>query len=154
MTGTTFYVTKNKATSVNLFTDWEDHGSRPGTFNTSKTPGQAFTDEWGIGQVLPLKKNLSQLLQIGVVGYDQWQITANGGMVPIGSTGLTAPASLLPYYTVHAIGGQLNYIAPAKSLTLYFKGYDEYEAFNHFQGNTYVFGGAWTFGPRKSPPKS
>jgi hypothetical protein len=154
-TGTTLYVTKNKATSANFFTDWEDHGSRPGTFNTSKTPGQAFTDEWGVGQVLPLKKNFSKLMQIGVVGYDQWQITANGGTIPIGSTGLTAPASLLPYYSVHAVGGQVNYIMPAKSLSLNFKFYNEYKADSHFLGDTFVFGGAWTFGkPKPATPKS
>ena len=68
MAGTTFYITKNKGTSANLFTDWEVHGPRQGTNNTSKTPGQAFTDEWGLGQILPLKKNLSQLLQVGVIG--------------------------------------------------------------------------------------
>lgn len=77
-TGTTFYVTKNKGTSVNLFTDWEVHGQRQGTNNTYKTPGQAFTDEWGIGQILPLKKDFSRLLQLGVIGYDQWQVTADG----------------------------------------------------------------------------
>src|SRR5580704_3678926 len=51
--GTTFYITKNKGTSANLFTDWEIHGQKAGT---DVTPGQAFTDEWGLGQVLPLKK--------------------------------------------------------------------------------------------------
>jgi hypothetical protein len=154
-TGTTLYVTKNKATSANLFTDWEVHGSREGTNNTSKTPGQAFTMEWGFGQILPLKKNFSQLMQFGVVGYDQWQVTANGGVVPIGSTGLTAPASLLPYYSVQAIGGQITYIAPPKNLTLNFKFYNEYSASSHFLGNTFVFGGTWTLrNPKPAPPKS
>ncbi|HEY6290187.1 MAG TPA: transporter [Terriglobia bacterium] len=82
-TGTTFYITKNKGTSANLFTDWEVHGSRQGTNGTSKTPGQAFTDEWGIGQILPLRKDFSKLLQLGMIGYDQWQVTANGGTIPV-----------------------------------------------------------------------
>ena len=38
----------------------------------------------------------------------------NGGTVPIGSTNLTIPASTLPYYSVHAIGGQGTYILPMK----------------------------------------
>ena len=43
-----------------------NHGSknrrrRPGGRSSKVTPGQAFTTEWGIGQVLPLKKNLSTL---------------------------------------------------------------------------------------------
>jgi hypothetical protein len=154
MTGSTVYITKNKGTSANLFTDWEVHGGRPGTNNTNKTPGQAFTMEWGLGQVLPIKKNFSQLLQLGLVGYDQWQVTANGGTVPIGNTGITIPASTLPYYSVHAIGGQANYILPMKNLNFYVKGYHEYTAYSHFVGTTIVFGGVWTLRiPKPAPPK-
>lgn len=142
MTGTTFYITKNKGTSANLFTDWEVHGSRAGTNNTSKTPGQAFTMEWGVGQVLPLKKNLSQLLQLGVVGYDQWQVTANGGSVSLGN--FVVPASTIPSYSVHAVGGQINYLLMPKNLSLYFKYYGEYKAYSHTLGDTIAFGVAWT----------
>lgn len=150
MTGTTFYITKNKGTSANLFTDWEVHGSKAGTSGTSKTPGQAFSDEWGVGQILPLKKDLSQLLQIGVIGYDQWQITDNGGTFAVGSTVL--PASILPHYSVHAVGGQLTYILPSKNLSPFFKYEHEYEANSHTLGNTIVFGIAWTL-PIPKPPK-
>jgi hypothetical protein len=143
-TGTTLYVTKNKGTSANLFTDWEVHSQRPGTNGTEKTPGQAFTMEWGLGQVLPLKKNMTQLLQLGVVGYDQWQVTNNSGTVPIGGTGLTADASLIPFYSVHAVGGQASYILPTKNLVGFFKYYDEYLAYSHFQGTTIVFGLTWS----------
>jgi hypothetical protein len=153
LSGETVYITKNKATSANLFTDWEVHGARAGTGSTNKTPGQAFTMEWGLGQILPLKKNFSQLLQVGLVGYDQWQVTANGGTVPIGSTNLTIPASTLPYYSVHAIGGQGTYILPMKNLSFYVKGYHEYTAYSHFVGTTIVFGGAWTLRiPKPAPP--
>src|SRR5271165_1877887 len=151
-TGTTYYITKNKGTSANLFTDWEVHGQRQGTNNTYKTPGQAVTDEWGVGQVLPLKKDFSKLLQLGVIGYDQWQVTSNGGTIPIGSTGLTLPASLLPYYSVHAVGGQINYVLPAKNFSLFFKGYHEYSASSHTLGNTIVFGGTWTLVMPKPKP--
>lgn len=154
LTGTTVYITKNKGTSANLFTDWEVHGARAGTNGTNKTPGQAFTMEWGLGQVLPLKKNFSQLLQLGLIGYDQWQVTANGGTVPIGSTNLTIPASQLPYYSVHAIGGQATYILPEKNLSFYVKGEHEYTAYSHFVGTTIVFGGVWTLRiPKPTPPK-
>ncbi len=143
-TGTSYYVTKNKGTSANLFTDWEIHGQRPGTNGTEKTPGQAFSMEWGLGQVLPLKKNMTQLLQLGVVGYDQWQVTADSGTVPIPGTALTTDASLIPFYSVHAVGGAANYILPTKNLVGFFKYYDEYLAYSHFQGTTIVFGLSWT----------
>ena len=152
-TGTTYYITKNRATSANLFTDWEVHQTMHGT---DKTPGQAFTDEWGIGQILPIKKNFSQLLQVGVIGYDQWQLTPNSGEIlnplPIGPPVL--PASSVPSYSVHAVGFQTNYILPAKNFSLFFKFEHEYRSITHTQGNTTVFGGAWTFKiPRPEPPK-
>ena len=138
VTGTTVYITKNKATSANLFTDWEVHSNKNGT---NDTPGQAFSDEWGVGQILPLKKNFSQLLQLGGVGYDQWQITANSG-----------PLKNAPFYSVHAAGIQTNYILPAKSFSLFFKFYWEYKSYSTSLGRTLVFGGAWTL--RDPKPKA
>jgi hypothetical protein len=146
-TGTTYYITKNKGTSANLFTDWETHGQKTGT---NLTPGKAFTDEWGIGQVLPLKKDFSRLLQLGLIGYDQWQVSSNGGTIGSGR-----PASAVPFYSVHAIGFQSNFILPAKNLNLFFKYEGEYRALARPQGRTFVFGILWTFRiPKPVPPKS
>ena len=137
--GATVYLTKNKGTSANLFTVWEAHGKKSGS---DLTPGQAFTTEWGLGQVLPLKKDFSRLLQLGVVGYDQWQISDNGGTTTVG--GATVPASTLPYYSVHSIGVQSNFILPKKSLSFFFKYYNEFSAKARSEGRTFVFGGVWT----------
>ena len=134
-TGTTFYITKNKGTSANLFTDWEVHGQKQGT---NVTPGQAFSMEWGLGQVLPLKKDMSRLLQLGLIGYDQWQISDNSGTIK------GVPASLLPYYSAHAIGFQTTFIVPAKELNFFFKYEPEFSAKARPQGRTIVLGGAWT----------
>ncbi len=118
--GTTFYITKDKGTSANLSTAWEIHWQKSGT---NLTPGQAFTMEWGLGQVLPLKKDMSRLLQLGFVGYDQWQVSSNGGTVTV--AGIPVPASRIPFYSVHALGVQANFILPAKDLSAFFKYYDE-----------------------------
>jgi hypothetical protein len=146
--GTTYYITKNKATTANLATDWEVHGQRqtastPSGQFSEKTPGQAFTDEWGIGQVLPLKKDFSRLLQLGLVGYDQWQVSSNGGTVIV--AGIPLNASAIPYYSVHGIGFQSDFVMPAKDLAAFFKYYDEYSAKARPQGRTIVFGFSWTF---------
>jgi hypothetical protein len=139
ITGTTVYLTKNKGTSANLFTDWEVHSNKNGT---DVTPGQAFTDEWGIGQVLPLKKNFSRLLQLGGVGYDQWQVTANTGAL-----------KKAPFYSVHAAGLQANYIVPEKSLSIGFKYYWQYKAIATSIGNTLALEFAWTLhDPKPKPP--
>ena len=152
-TGTTYYITKNRGTSASLFTDWEVHQTMHGT---DKTPGQAFTDEWGIGQIIPIKKNFTQLFQFGLIGYDQWQVTPNSGAIlnplPIGQPVL--PASSVPSYSNHAIGFQMNYILPPKNFSLFFKFEHEYRTTTATQGNTTVFGAAWTFKiPRPEPPK-
>jgi hypothetical protein len=137
MTGNTVYLPKNKGTTANLFTDWEVHQQKAGTADFR--PGQAFTDEWGVGQIIPLDKQQKKLAQFGVIGYDQWQVTANGGA----GGGVLG---LLPYYSVHAAGVQGNFIVPARALTFFFKYEPEYRALAHSSGRTIVFGGAWTLG--------
>ena len=140
VTGSTLYLTKNKATTLNLTTAWEIHGKKR---DTNIVPGQAFTDEWGLGQVLPLKKDFSRLLQLGVIGYDQWQVTANQGLT-----------AAVPYYSVHAIGLQSNLILPTKGLNLFFKYEPEYMAKARPQGRTIAFGFTWTVrDPKPQPAK-
>jgi hypothetical protein len=107
---------------------------------TNITPGQAFTTEWGIGQVLPLKKDFSRLLQLGVIGYDQWQVSNNQGLAAP-----NVPANVLPYYSVHAIGFQTNFILPVNALNFFFKFEDEYRAVARPEGRPIAFGGSYTF---------
>ncbi len=152
--GTTLYITKNRGTSANLATDWEIHGQKtvasiPSGQTSKITPGQAFTMEWGLGQALPLKKDMSQLAQLGLVGYDQWQVSSNGGAYLV--AGIPVGASRVPYYSVHAIGVQANYILPPKNLLAFFKYYDEYSAKARPEGRTIVFGFSWTLRIPKPP---
>jgi len=64
------------------------------------------------------------------------------------------PARLIPFYSVHAVGGQINYILPAKNLVFFFKGYDEYRALARVEGRTIVFGFSWTWAfPKAKTPK-
>jgi hypothetical protein len=146
--GTTFYVTKNKGTSLNLATAWEIHGQKSGT---NITPGQAFTMEWGLGQVLPLKKDMSRLLQLGFIGYDQWQVSHSSGTLPVeGTPGI--PERLIPFYSSHALGVQSTFILPAKNLSFFFKYLDQYRALASVRGRTFVFGFTWTLRIPKPAP--
>ena len=133
VSGTTLYLTRSKGTTANLATDWEIHGQKEGS---NITPGQAFTVEWGIGQYVPLDKEGKKILELGVVGYDQWQVTANGGTLAPGVS-----ASIAPYYSVHGIGVQTNFIMPPHGLSFFFKYEPEYLARARPQGRTIVFGG-------------
>jgi hypothetical protein len=85
---------------------------------------------------------MSRLLQLGFVGYDQWQVASNGGTVTV--AGIPVPASRIPFYSVQALGVQANFILPAKDLSAFFKYYDEYHALARPQGRTIVFGFLWT----------
>jgi hypothetical protein len=152
---TTVYLTKNRATTANLLADWETHGQKnvasfPSGQISHITPGQAFTMEWGFGQFLPLDKQMHKLLEVGLIGYDQWQVSANGGNYLV--AGIPVRASRVPYYSVHAVGFQTNFILPAKSLAFFFKYEPEYMAKARPQGRTIVFGGSYTFKFPKAPP--
>jgi len=135
--GNTFYLTKNGGTTANIFSNWESHRVKSGSNNT---PGQAFTMEWGLGQSLPLDKELNKIVQIGFVGYDQWQVTDNSGNL----------ATHVPHYSAHAVGLQTNFIIQNKGLVFFFKYYNEQNAKAHPEGNTFVFGGSWTIRTPKS----
>jgi len=74
--------------------------------------------------------------------YDQWQVSSNGG--PYLVAGIPVDASKVPYYSVHGIGVQANYILPAKSLVGFFKYYDEYSAKARPEGRTIAFGFSYT----------
>ncbi len=91
------------------------------------TARETSRTEWGLGQVLPLKKDCSRLLQLGLIGYDQWQVSGNGGT--IGS--------------VHGIGFQNNFIVPPKNLNLVFNTKAS-TGLADSQGRTIVFGFSWT----------
>jgi len=84
---------------------------------------------------------MSQLLQLGVVGYDQSQVSHNSGTIP-GTPGI--PESAIPFYSVHAVGVQANFVLPANDLVAFFKYYDEYRALARVQGRTIDFGFSWT----------
>ncbi len=139
----TVYLSKNKSTTADLATVWEFHGKKDGS---NITPGQAFTTEWGLGQLIPLDKQFTKILQVGLIGYDQWQVTGNSG---------TVASKLVPAYSVHAIGCQANFLMPQKNVNVFFKFEPEYRALAHTLGRTLVFGATYTFRmPGATAPKN
>jgi len=155
----TFYLTKNMGTTANFMGNWEIHGSKTtrstdistdlGTLpiNVQVTPGAAFTDEWGFGQAIPLDKpfmkakTITKVAQLGLIGYDQAQVSRNTSS----NTIVDAFERLVPFYYVHAVGFQANYIDLARDWSVFFKYEDEYSASAHPQGTTIVFGAIYTF---------
>ena len=43
------------------------------------TAGDVFTLNWGVSQYLPLKQDQSVLAELGVAGYDNWQVSEDSG---------------------------------------------------------------------------
>jgi hypothetical protein len=128
LVGATGYLTKHEGTTANVFVAWEGHGH---VKDTHIIPGQAVSLEWGFGQVIP--RDTAKLVEVGLVGYDQWQTSASSGIT-----------SRLPAYAVHAAGVQVNYTLTAINASFFVKVYDEYRANARPQGSTLVFGGSWT----------
>jgi hypothetical protein len=157
--GGTFYLTKDMGTTANFMGNWEIHGAKTtrsndistvlGTLpvNVQVTPGAAFSDEWGFGQAVPLNKpflktkKITKVAQLGLIGYDQAQVSRNTSSNRV----VDAFEKLVPFYYVHAIGVQANYIDLARDWNVFFKYEHEYRAEAHPQGRTIVFGVVYTF---------
>ena len=68
--GGTYYLDAEKTWSASILGRYEIHSNRD---HTDVKPGQNALFEWGVG------KALSQALEVGVVGYAQWQLTDDSG---------------------------------------------------------------------------
>jgi hypothetical protein len=72
-----------------------------------------------------------------ILGFSGDEVRSNNvGCEDGGQTvvGFPVAASRIPYYSVHAIGFQANYILPAKDFVLFFKYHEEYSAKARVQG--------------------
>jgi hypothetical protein len=117
-----WYPMDNKGTAAILALTYENHDKKK-DFNV--TPGENLTLNWGLSQFLPLKKDMSLLLELGPAGYNSWQISDDSGSAANGTRD-----------QVHAVGGQLGltYAPWGASATVH--GFYEYEAEDRFQGGS------------------
>jgi hypothetical protein len=91
----TAYPWADKRMAILLALTYEINGDK---LDFDLQPGQNLTLNSGISQYLPLVSDQSLLLELGVAGYDSWQITDDSG------TDARNPSE---HDQVHAIGGQL-----------------------------------------------
>ena len=94
--GATYYFDKAKTISGSVLARYEINSRN----KTGIRPGDQLTMEWG------LAKNLGSV-QVGLVGYSQWQTTNNQGTGTFGQRGHR-----------HALGGELIYPIPSAGLVL------------------------------------
>src|SRR6266516_3587459 len=118
-----WYPMTNKATAVVAALTYETNGKKE---DFDLTPGDNLTLNWGISQFLPLKKDMSLLLEVGPAGYDTWQITHDSG---------SAATNTLDQ--VHAVGGQLGLTYLPWVLSVNLHGFYDYLAEDRFQGGSF-----------------
>jgi hypothetical protein len=94
------------------------------------TPGQYLTWNWGVSEFLPLKKDLSVLAEVGPIGYNSYQVTANSG----------SDASSLGTALQHVNGAglQLGVTLPKPIWVFNFHWIHEYSSVNRFTGNAFM----------------
>jgi hypothetical protein len=131
--GQTLYLDASRRTAVSAFQMYEVHTTQEGT---GIHPGQNFDLDYSLTRVLPLGTEAS--LQVGVVGYGQWQTS--------GRTGPTiTPEQNAQRYHVNALGFVSNVLLPARRVSLGLKYFNEFANRATFEGYSVQISGAVAF---------
>jgi len=122
--GQTFYLTKNRSTAASAFEMYEFHTPQQGT---KIHPGQTLDLDYSVTQAFAIGPDLR--LQVGLVGYEQWQTTDKTG--PMIST-----ADEKSHYQVNALGFASNLVLPVRLVSVGIKYFTEFSNKFTFQGHS------------------
>jgi hypothetical protein len=131
--GQTIYLGPSKAIALSAFQMYEFHATQQGTMIH---PGQTFNLDYSLTQTFPLQRGLR--LQLGLVGYGQWQTTDKHGPN-------VTPEQAAAHYKVNALGFAANAVLPEQKVSVGFKYFHEFECRSTFQGYTLQISAAITF---------
>src|SRR5262249_31670217 len=131
--GQTFYLTENKSTALSAFEMYEFHTEQQGT---AVHPGQTINLDYSLTQTFQLRQSLR--LQVGLVGYGQWQTTDKSGPS-------VTPEQAAAHYKVNSLGFAANAIFPDRKASIGIKYFHESECRSTYQGYTLQISGAITF---------
>jgi hypothetical protein len=131
--GLTVFLGEDKTTTVSAFHMYEFH---TGQEETDIHPGQTANIDYSIARTI--RVNDDTRLQLGLIGYGQWQTTDKTGPT-------IGPAQSSAHYTVNALGFATNVVLPARGVSLGLKYFKEYANRSTFQGSTLQIAGAVTF---------
>jgi hypothetical protein len=120
--GQTFYFNANRTTAFSAFQMYETHTTQQGT---QVHPGDTMNLDYSLTHVLSVRRDLN--LQVGLVGYEQWQLTDKTGpnITPVQSSA---------HYRVNALGFGSSLIFPARKVSIGVKYFKEFEDLSTFQG--------------------
>lgn len=119
--GETVYLSADRATTLSVFEMYEFHTTQSGT---QVHPGETLDLDYSLMHSFSLPDSR---LQLGLVGYGAWQTTAKTG------PNITA-AEEAQRYRVNALGLGVNFVLPARKVTLSFKYFDEFSNQWTYQG--------------------
>ena len=131
--GATVFLTRDKRTTFSAFHMYEVHTEQEGT---AIHPGQTANIDYSVTRAFRVNEDTQ--LQLGVIGYGQWQTTARTGPT------ITAAQSSARYQ-VNALGFASNVSLPARKVSLGLKYFREFANQSTFQGYTLHISGAVTF---------
>jgi len=127
--GQTFYLSENRKTAISAFQMYEIHTTQQGT---ETHPGDTLNLDYSLTRVLSLRSDLN--LQIGLVGYEQWQLTDKTG------PGVTAVQSSA-HYRINSLGFASSVILPARNVSVGVKYFKEFEDRSTYQGYSFQITG-------------
>src|SRR5437867_9917531 len=120
--GQTFYLNANRRTAISMFQMYEIHTTQQGT---QIHPGDTLNLDYSLTHVLSLQHDLN--LQVGLVGYEQWQLTDKTGPS-------ITPAQSSAHYRVNALGFGSSLMLPARRASVGVKYFKEFGDRSTFQG--------------------
>ena len=131
--GQTFYLSENRRTAISAFQMYEIHTTQQGT---EIHPGDTLNLDYSLTRVFPLQRDLN--LQIGLVGYEQWQLTDKTG------PGIT-PLQSSSHYRINALGFGSSLMLPARKVSVGVKYFKEFEDRSTYQGYSLQITGSIKF---------
>jgi hypothetical protein len=120
--GQTFYLTEDRATAISAFEMFERHETQEGTHIR---PGDTLSLDYSVTRVFPLQNGLR--LQVGLAGYEQWQISDKTGPQ-------IEPSQAAARYRVHALGLASNVVVPDWNLSFGVRFFEEFSTRSTFEG--------------------
>jgi hypothetical protein len=118
----TFYLSKDKRTSISTFQLYEIHTKQQ---STNIQPGQTMNLDYSVLHTIPLSDQAN--LQMGLVGYGQWQTTDKTG------PGISSEQSKA-HYRVNAAGFSASIVLPKKGMSFGARYFNEFLGRSTFQG--------------------
>ena len=131
--GQSIYLTSSKRTAISAFEMYEVHGTQEGT---DVRPGDTFNLDYSVTHTVGLTKEVD--LQLGVVGYEQRQLSDKSGPA-------VTPEQSSTRYLINALGFAATVNLPSRKTSLGIKYFDEFANRSTFQGYALQISGSVTF---------